>query len=38
MMPLGGKMTALACHAFEKVKKAKELIYLSTNMGHDFTI
>jgi hypothetical protein len=26
-------MTALACHVSEKVKKAKELVYLSTNMG-----
>ncbi len=32
MLP-GGKLTALVCHPTEKVNKAEELTYLSTNTG-----
>jgi hypothetical protein len=31
MMPLGGKLTALACHPTKKVNKAEKLTYLATN-------
>ena len=31
MMPLGGKLRALACHPTEKVYKAEKQTYLSTN-------
>jgi hypothetical protein len=33
MMPLGGKLIALACHPTKKVNKAEELTYLSANIG-----
>jgi hypothetical protein len=29
-----GKLTALACHLTQRVNKAEELTYLSTNIGH----
>jgi len=31
----GGKLTALACHLTEKVNKAEELTYFSTNIVCD---
>jgi hypothetical protein len=33
-MSLGGKVTALACHATYKVNNAEELTYLSTNIDY----
>jgi hypothetical protein len=33
MTPLGGKLTALACHPTKKVNKAEELTYLSANIA-----
>jgi len=35
MMSPGGELTALACYLTKKVKKAEELIYLSTNIGNN---
>jgi hypothetical protein len=33
MMPLWGKLTALACHLTKKVNKAEDLTYLSRDIG-----
>jgi len=33
LMSLGRKLTVLVCHSYKKVNKAKELNYLSINIG-----
>jgi hypothetical protein len=36
MTPLGGKLTALACHPTKRINKAEEPTYLSTYIGTMF--